>query len=317
VVLSGINTYSGATQINGGTLSAGAGALSNSDTLAVSGGSLAAIDFKSGANLTLSTESATASFSVAGGTLGAVTNANAAANSLLFSATSGTITLGSLSGAGNTRFGSNAVITNGGISDGVVSVNGSLGVTTVTGGSITVTGLATVGTVTDGTLNLNGATATIGTLSGSSTARVVLGNSNALTVSAGAMNGVISGSGSLLKAGTGTLELAGANSYNGTTTLTGLTPTAGSVQKIENIVISNTLSSAVTVSVGVANNATYGSATVTAYLAYQISVPPNASLVVTDKSTSFYLMENQSVAVIAGVATSGALTAIASFETIT
>jgi hypothetical protein len=105
--------------------------------------------------------------------------------------------------------------------------------------------------------------------------------------------------------------------YNGTTALTGLTPTAGSVNKIENIVISNTLSSAVTVSVGVANNATYGSATVTAYLAYQISVPPNASLVVTDKSTSFYLMENQSIAVIAGVATAGALTAMASFETIT
>jgi len=105
--------------------------------------------------------------------------------------------------------------------------------------------------------------------------------------------------------------------YNGTTALTGLTPPSLSVNKIENIVISNTQSSAVTVSVGVANNATYASATVTAYLAYQISVPPNASLVVTDKSTSFYLMENQSVAVIAGVSTSGALTAIASFETIT
>jgi hypothetical protein len=105
--------------------------------------------------------------------------------------------------------------------------------------------------------------------------------------------------------------------YNGTTALTGLTPASGSVNKIENIVISNTQPSAVAVSVAVVNNATYASATVTAYLAYQISVPPNASLVVTDKSTSFYLMENQSVAVIAGVATSGALTAMASFETIT
>jgi hypothetical protein len=99
--------------------------------------------------------------------------------------------------------------------------------------------------------------------------------------------------------------------------LTGLTPASGSVNKIENIVITNTQPSAITVSVSVGNNATYGSATVIAHLAYNISVPPNASLVVTDKSTSFYLMENQSVAVTAGVTTAGALTAIASFETIT
>ena len=105
--------------------------------------------------------------------------------------------------------------------------------------------------------------------------------------------------------------------HNGTTALTGLTPASGSVNKIENIVITNTQSSAITVSVSVGNNATYGSATVIAHLAYNISVPPNASLVVTDKSTSFYLMENQSVAVTAGVTTAGALTAIASFETIT
>jgi hypothetical protein len=105
--------------------------------------------------------------------------------------------------------------------------------------------------------------------------------------------------------------------YNGTNALTGLTPASGSVNKIENIVITNTQPSAITVSVSVGNNATYGSATVIAHLAYNISVPPNASLVVTDKSTSFYLMENQSVAVTAGVTTAGALTAIASFETIT
>jgi len=103
--------------------------------------------------------------------------------------------------------------------------------------------------------------------------------------------------------------------YNGTTSLTGLTPASGSVQKVENIVVTNTTSSAAACTVGIANNATYASGTVITYLAYQISVPPNASLVVTDKSTSFYLMENQSVGVISG--TGSALTYTASFETIT
>ena len=51
------------------------------------------------------------------------------------------------------------------------------------------------------------------------------------------------------------------------------------------------------------------------YVAYQISVPANASLIITDKTTSFYVTENQSVGVISG--TSSALTFVASFEVIT
>ncbi len=219
VTLSGVNTYSGATQINAGTLTAGTGALANSATLSVSGGSLAAVDFKTGASLTLSTGSATASFTGAGGTLGAVSNANTAASSLLFSATSGTITVGSLSGEGNTRFASNAEITSGGVSAGVVTVGGSLRASTVSGGITTVGGVATLGTVTDGTLNLNGLTASIGTLDGASASRVTLGNAAVLTVSVGNMQGVIAGTGALVKSGSGNLTLAGANTYNGATTL--------------------------------------------------------------------------------------------------
>ena len=53
----------------------------------------------------------------------------------------------------------------------------------------------------------------------------------------------------------------------------------------------------------------------TAYsLAYQISVPANASLIVTDKTTSFYITENQSVGVTSG--TGSALTYVATFEAI-
>ena len=102
--------------------------------------------------------------------------------------------------------------------------------------------------------------------------------------------------------------------YNGSTSLTGLTPAAGTVNKIDSIVVSNTTASAAAVSVAVSNNATYASGTAY-YIAYQISVPANASLIVTDKTTSFYVTENQSVGVISG--TASALTYVASFEVIT
>jgi len=50
-------------------------------------------------------------------------------------------------------------------------------------------------------------------------------------------------------------------------------------------------------------------------MANVISVPPNASLVITDKTTSFYITENQSVGVTSS--TGSALTYVASFEAIT
>jgi hypothetical protein len=102
--------------------------------------------------------------------------------------------------------------------------------------------------------------------------------------------------------------------YNGSTSLTGLTPSANTVNRVTSIVVSNTTSSAVNCTVGVSNNATYASGT-PYYIAYQISVPANASLIVTDKTTSFYVTENQSVGVISG--TGSALTYTATFEAIT
>ena len=102
--------------------------------------------------------------------------------------------------------------------------------------------------------------------------------------------------------------------HNGTTALTGLTPASGTVNKIDSIVVSNTTASAAAVSVAVSNNATFASGTAY-YIAYQISVPANASLIVTDKTTSFYVTENQSVGVTSG--TASALTYVASFEVIT
>jgi hypothetical protein len=102
--------------------------------------------------------------------------------------------------------------------------------------------------------------------------------------------------------------------YNGTTSLTGLTPAANTVNRITSIVVANVTSSAANCTVQISNNPTFASGT--AYsIAYQISVPPNASLIVTDKTSSFYVTESQSVGVISG--TGSALAYTATFEAIT
>ena len=103
---------------------------------------------------------------------------------------------------------------------------------------------------------------------------------------------------------------------DGTTAITGLTPTSSGnvVNRVTSIVVSNTTSSAATATVAIANNATFGSGT--AYnIAYQISVPANTTLIVTDKTTSFYVTQNQSVGVTSG--TASALTFVATIEAIT
>lgn len=101
----------------------------------------------------------------------------------------------------------------------------------------------------------------------------------------------------------------------GATALTGLTPATATVNKIDNIVVSNTSSSAVNCTVEISNNATFASGTKYSIVS-AVSIPPNASLIVTDKTTGFYVTENQSVGLTAGT-TGGVLTAIASFEAIT
>jgi len=110
----------------------------------------------------------------------------------------------------------------------------------------------------------------------------------------------------------------GATSYlvpTGTTATawTALTPAVGSVNKVGSIVASNVTTSAANITVSV-NSATAGGGT--AYrIAYQISVPPNASLIITDKTTAFYVGEAQSVVVTSG--TTNAIELVASYETIT
>jgi hypothetical protein len=97
------------------------------------------------------------------------------------------------------------------------------------------------------------------------------------------------------------------------TAWTALTPASGTVNKIDNIVASNVTASPVTVTVSI-NSATGGGGT--AYrIAYQISVPANASLIIVDKTTAFYCGESQSIVVTVG--TGSAIEMTSSFEAIT
>jgi hypothetical protein len=97
------------------------------------------------------------------------------------------------------------------------------------------------------------------------------------------------------------------------TTWTALTPASGTVNKIDNIVATNVTASVATVTVAI-NSAAAGAGT-NYRLVYQIPVPVNASIVVADKSTAFYLGEAQSIVVTVGTASAIELTA--SYEAIT
>lgn len=102
-------------------------------------------------------------------------------------------------------------------------------------------------------------------------------------------------------------------STTGATTWTALTPASGTVNKIDNIVASNVTASVVAVTVAI-NSAAAGAGT-NYRLVYQVPVPVNASIVIVDKSTAFYLGEAQSIVVTVGTASAIELTA--SYEAIT
>jgi hypothetical protein len=102
-------------------------------------------------------------------------------------------------------------------------------------------------------------------------------------------------------------------STTGATTWAALTPASGTVNKIDNIVASNVTGSAATITVAI-NSAAAGGGT-NYRLIYQVPVPVNASIVIVDKSTAFYLGEAQSIVVTSGTANAIELTA--SYESIT
>jgi len=97
------------------------------------------------------------------------------------------------------------------------------------------------------------------------------------------------------------------------TVWTALTPAVGTVNKVNNIVAANVTGSSVAVTVSI-NSAVSGGGT--AYdIAYQISVPANASLIIIDKTTSIYVGEAQSIVVTVG--TGSAIELTSSYEALT
>jgi len=96
------------------------------------------------------------------------------------------------------------------------------------------------------------------------------------------------------------------------TTWTALTPSAGTINKIDTMMATNVTATAATITVSI-NSATGGAGT--AYrLTYQTSVPGNSSLVVVDKSTMIYVGEAQSIVVTSG--TTNAIEMVATYEAI-
>lgn len=93
-----------------------------------------------------------------------------------------------------------------------------------------------------------------------------------------------------------------------------LSNAAGSnlVFKINNIVAANVTASAANTTVSI-DNAAAGAGTDFPIVS-AVSVPGNSSLIAVDKTTSFYLMENQSIVVTSG--TSSAITYTISYESI-
>ena len=89
---------------------------------------------------------------------------------------------------------------------------------------------------------------------------------------------------------------------------------SGKVFKINSIVVANIDgTSPASITVNIYSAASMGGTA--SAIASTISVPANATLIVTDKTTMFYLLENQSVGVIAGSASD--LTVTCSWEEIT
>jgi hypothetical protein len=96
--------------------------------------------------------------------------------------------------------------------------------------------------------------------------------------------------------------------------LTGLTPASGSVNRIGSIVATNITPNTTNVIVGVSGSAPYAAANAY-FLAYQVSIPPNASVIVTDKSVPVYITEYQALGVTTSVANS--VSFVVNLETIT
>jgi len=222
VTLSGANTYTGATNINAGTLALGA-----ANRIA----DMSAVTVASGATFNL------ANFAETVGSLAGTGNVTLGTATLTAGGNNTSTTFsGVASGTGGlTKAGTGALTLSG--------ANTYTGTTTISAGTLTAAGGSAIADTSQVTLaNTAGATLnlanseTIGNLSGGGATggNVTLG-ANTLTVNeAGTTTygGIISGTGGLTKAGAGTMTLSGANTYTGATNISVGTLTLGNNERI-------------------------------------------------------------------------------------
>ncbi|EDL8862305.1 fibronectin-binding autotransporter adhesin ShdA [Salmonella enterica] len=217
LTLSGDNSYSGGTTITGGTLiadnadSLGTGAIANSGVLQVGEGELENTLSGSGSLVKTGTGELTLSGnnSYSGGT---------------------TISDGTLTADHADSLGTGAVA-----NSGVLQVGeGELENTLSGSGSLVKTGTGELTLSGDNSYS-GGTTITGGTLIADHADSLGIGavaNSGVLQVGEGELENTLSGSGSLVKTGTGELTLSGDNSYSGTTTITDGTLIAANVNAL-------------------------------------------------------------------------------------
>jgi fibronectin-binding autotransporter adhesin len=198
--LSAVNTYTGLTTVNQGTL-------------VISGG-LAQLN-----NLDVVT-SARADLSYTGPSLGTVSNSGV----VNFGSLTGTANVTNLSGNGTTGFAGTLTVGNYTGSGAIARIYGGTG--SLSFGTVNATGVTTLSGDASITQLLGGA--------------INLLSPGVLSVSSGASAGVISGSASLVKVGSGSLTLSGVNTYTGLTTVQGgLLSITGSLRDGANLTISS------------------------------------------------------------------------------
>ena len=207
--LSGNNTYSGATNINAGTLTLGAAnRIANASAVTVAGG--ATFDLN---NFAETIGSLAGAGNVTLGT-GIVTTGGNNTSTTYSGVMSGT---GGLTKAGTGIFTLSGVITY----TGATTINA--GTLRVAGGAaIADTSAVTLANVAGAILDLSGTNETIGSLAGGGAAggnvtlgvgTLTTGGNNTSTT----YNGIVSGTGGVTKAGTGAFTLSRANTYSGVT----------------------------------------------------------------------------------------------------
>ena len=200
LILTGTNTYTGTTTVNGGTL-----AITNDSNI---GSGTAALLLNNGTTLQANGASTLASHPV---TLTSSTTIDTNGSTFTIST--------ALSGTGSlTKIGTNILT--------LSHSNSYGGSTTVNGGTFRAGAAGAFPSTSDftiatGTLDLNNISQTINSLSGNSGTLVTLGTATLTTGAAGNTTyaGTISGSGSLIKQGTGVFTLTGTSTYTGTTTV--------------------------------------------------------------------------------------------------